>query len=74
MPADTPPADAMAALDEVVRVAKREAFEEAALIAQNGKVDARCPMWCACEGGCNAKDPYDEIAAAIRARSEGGGA
>lgn len=55
-----PPADA-AALAEVVRKARREAFEEAAKIAEE-RDEVGCPYWA---DGIS-------IAAAIRARGEGG--
>ncbi len=63
-----PPSDAAAALAEVVRKAKCEAFEEAAKIAL---------IITQAEGQRNAKDQWresigQEVAAAIRARGEGG--
>ncbi len=69
-----PPADAAAALAEVVRKAKREAFEEAAQVADRWLEAFKefQPVVISPRGyACNA---VQDIADAIRARGEGGGA
>ena len=67
-----PPADAAAALAEVVRVAKREAFEEAALMLDEKATDLQRQHGIGPDSFCVVT--LRAKAAAIRARSEGEGA
>lgn len=75
-----PPADAAAALDDVVRVARREAFEEAARVADRVAAQAHTALQ---EHGIidairrdylNQRNGARDAAAAIRARAAGGAA